>query len=83
MLSFCLSSSTILISSANVDTVVASKTSVSSIDISRKYTADNVAQMGDVIDVRERTGNQNVALASLWEGNLFIDASNLSLGVTD
>jgi len=57
LLSFGLSGSTVLISAANVDTVVAGETCIPCIDISRKYTADNVAQVGDIVDVRERTSD--------------------------
>lgn len=36
-------------------------------DVRAEDAADDVAQMGDVVDVRQSTGHQNVSLALLWQ----------------
>lgn len=61
-----LSGCTILVGTADVNSVVASKTAVSGIHIGRENAADNVAQMRNVIDIWQCTCNQNVSFAGLW-----------------
>lgn len=36
-------------------------------DISAEDTADDVSQVGDVVDIRQGTGYQDVSLALLWQ----------------
>lgn len=36
-------------------------------DVGAEHAADDVAQMGDVVDVWQRTGHKHVPLAFLWQ----------------
>ena len=63
---FCLSSSAILVSTANIYRVVSSKTAEPCIDVCGEDAPNNVAKMRHVIDVRQRTRDQDVALSLLW-----------------
>lgn len=36
-------------------------------DISTEDTANNVAQVGDVVDIRQGAGHKQVSLALLWQ----------------
>lgn len=36
-------------------------------DISTEDAADDVAQVGDVVDIRQSAGHQQVSLALLWQ----------------
>lgn len=51
LLGLSLSGSAVLISTTDVNAVVACKTRISCIDISRQDTTNNVAQVGNVVDV--------------------------------
>jgi hypothetical protein len=53
----CLGSSTVLVGTTNVDGVPASCSAIARKDIGGENTADDVAQMGNVVDVGKGTGN--------------------------
>lgn len=38
-------------------------------DVSTEDTADDVAQVGDIVDIRQGAGHQDVFLALLWQTN--------------
>lgn len=58
-LGFCCSA--ILISATNVDAVVATAAAVAGIYVSTQHTANNVAQVWHIVDVRQGTGDQDVS----------------------
>ncbi|KAI6775512.1 hypothetical protein HG530_002270 [Fusarium avenaceum] len=62
-----LGSGTVLVGTADVDGVEASGSAVASKHVGREDTANDVTQMGDVVDVGKGTGDKNVALALLRE----------------
>lgn len=63
----CLGSGTVLVGTTDVDSVVTSSFAVASKHVSRKNTADDVAQMRDVVDVGKGGGDEDVALALFGE----------------
>lgn len=65
---FSLGGGSVLVSAADVDSVVTAKTTVTSKDISTQNTSNDVAEMRDVIDVRQGAGDEDVALS--LEGKL-------------
>ena len=60
----CLSGSSILVSAANVEDIVACKSSEPSIHVSREHTSNDVTQVWHIVDVRKCTGDEDVAFAS-------------------
>jgi len=74
---------TILVSSTDVDCVVAGEAAVSGVDVSGQDAANDVAEMRHVVHVRQCTGDQNVSLSGLWQDSSSIGASDLSIGCAD
>ena len=55
----------VLVSAANKDHIVAAETCKPGVDVRREHTADNVAEVGDVVHVGEGGGDHDVPFAVL------------------
>ena len=75
----CLSSRAILISAADIDSVVSSEAAEPGVNISREDAPNNVAKMGHVVNVGQRARDQDVALAFLGQDDAGVDASELRI----
>jgi len=75
--------SAILVRTADIDGVVASQTAVASVHVAREDTADDVAQMRHIVDVREGAGDQNISLALFWKHDPSLSASDFGVGGAD
>ena len=59
----CLCGSTILVCATHVDAVVTPAAAVAGINIRTQNTADDVSQVGNIVDVGEGAGDQYIPLA--------------------
>lgn len=60
----------VFISSADVDRIVPSETTIPRVDISTQYASNQVPQMWYVVHVGQSTGNQDVSSVNFWQRNL-------------
>lgn len=68
--SLCFSGSTILVSTTNVDSIVASESGPSGINITTQDATNQVTKMGDIVDVGKGRGDQNIFLILGGKDNL-------------
>jgi hypothetical protein len=57
---------TVLISAADVESIVPSKTAIPGENISTQHATNNVAQVRYIVDVGQRTRDQHIAFIVYW-----------------
>ena len=73
----------ILIRATDVDGIMTSESRKSGIDVSREDTSNDIAKMRHIVDVWQRTCDQNIPLALNWQYFLMIDSNNFRVRGAD